>query len=251
MAAAPPPARYVYYFCDESSYVGDEYMAVAGLAIPDRHLSQVTNDLAAIKKEKRGPSEVKWATAKIRTDDVHAAFVDYFETALSEKKIHFHIRFAPFNKYDHRASGPKKRIDTTSKMHYQLLLHRAVRYYGKHYRLRIRPDNGDCTAALVDQINSLHSWGRHHYGTPLDCIEGIEPRDSRRELLLQLLDVPLGAFTALRNDRSLVGPKRALADYVRAKFPSKNLARNTDARIMDFSIWNVIPSGAPARGPWG
>ena len=247
---AKPPSRYVYYFCDESSYVDDEFMAIGGLAIPDRHLSQVTTDLIALKQQMHGPSEVKWSTAKSRNDDVHAAFVDYFADALAAGRIHFHIRFAPFQQYDHKVSGPRKRIDTVSKMHFQLLLHRAVRFYGRHYKLRIRPDNGDCTAALVDQLASLHSWGAHHYNCPTDCIESIEPRDSRREPLLQLLDVPLGAFTALRNNRQLVGPKRALADYVRAKFLNKNLSRNTAQNVMDFSIWNVIPSGPPARGPW-
>lgn len=225
-------------------------MAVAGLAVPDRELKPITDDLLAIQAQKGGPSETKWSTVKSRRDSAHVAFVDYFAEAIKAKRIHFHIRFAPFDRYDHRASGTRLRADTTSKMHYQLLMHRAVRFYGKHYKLRIRPDNGDCTAALANQVSALHSWGAHKYGVPQDCIDSIEPRDSKREVLLQLLDVPLGGLTALRNERQLTGPKRELADYIGAKFAHKNLCGNCGPTIKDFSIWNAIPSGVPKRGPW-
>ncbi|MBS0297413.1 MAG: hypothetical protein JSR45_13980 [Proteobacteria bacterium] len=231
--------------------MSDDFMAVAGLAIPDVALKRVMDDLLAIKKGKGGPTETKWANVKSRRDSAHRAFVDYFAEAVGKGRIHFHIRFAPFAKYDHSASGPKRRIDTTSKMHYQLLLHRAVQFYGPHYKLRIRPDNGDCTAALVDQLDSLHDWGRHHYKTPLDCIESIQPSDSRRDPLLQLLDVPLGAFTAIRNARDLKGPKRELADYVSEKFNGLDLTKNSPKSERVFSVWNVVPSGPPVRGPWG
>jgi len=241
----------VYYFCDESSYLTDDYMSVGGLAVPDRDLAPITADLVAIKRSKGGPSEVKWSTVKSRRDSVHKAFVDYFAEAVHAKRIHFHIRFAPFNRYDHNASGEKKRIDTTSKMHFQLLLHRAIRFYGPHYKLRIRPDNGDCTASLVSQVDSLHSWGSYHYNAADGCIDNIEPRDSKKELMLQLLDVPLGALTALRNKRELIGPKRELADYVGAKFAHKNLWGSCGPKVMDFSVWNANPSGVPKRGLWG
>lgn len=245
-----PPVSHVYYFCDESSYMKGDFMAVGGIAVPDRELPLIIRDLAAIKAELGGPTEVKWSNATERRDSPHRAFVDYFAAALAENRLHFHIRFAPFNEYDHTISGPKKRVDTTSKMHYQLLLHRALAFYGKHYRLRIRPDGGDCTAALAGKIDSLHKWGAHHHQAKPNCIDNIEPRDSKKEPLLQLLDVPLGAFTALRNKRPLTGAKMDLAEYVRATFPDKNPVRNTPKGEKRFAIWNVIPSG-PRRGPWG
>lgn len=226
-------------------------MAVAGLAVPDREMESISADLEAIKASRGGPSEVKWSTAKSRRDNVHEAFIDYFVEALAAKRINFQIRFAPFDQYDHHASGDRRRVDTVSKMHFQLLLHRAMRLYGPHYKLRIRPDDGDCTAALVAQVSRLHDWGAHHYGAKRDCIESIEPRESHREVMLQLLDVPLGALTALRNDRQLITAKRSLADYVRAKFPHEKLDGSCNPARKPFSIWNVRPSGVPKHGPWG
>lgn len=225
-------------------------MAVAGLAVPDAVMNKMRDELLAIKEKNGNPREIKWATTKARRDSPERAYADYFERAVKEKQIHFHIRFAPFAEYDHRASGPLKRSDTASKMHFQLLLHRAVRYYGKHYKLRIRPDNGRCTSGLLDQIDNLHWRANERYQTPLDCIEHIQCLDSEREPLLQLLDIPLGAMTALRNERVLTGPKLELARYISEKWPKLDLASNSPIRALDFSVWNVQPKGAPKRGPW-
>jgi len=186
---------------------------------------------------------------KARFHSPEKAFADYFEQKVKEKQIHFHIRFSPFKRYDHRASGPNRRSDTTSKMHFQLLLHRAVRFYGKHYKIRIRPDNGDCTKGLPAQVGNLHWQGIDRYDTPHDCVEHIQCLDSAREPLLQLLDIPLGAFTAARNNRPLTGAKRELADHILSKWPNLNLSR--DVPDIDFSVWNVTPKATPRRGPWG
>lgn len=49
-----PKAKVVYYFCDESSYVNDEFMSVGGLAVPDYNLARIVADLQRIKKDKGG-----------------------------------------------------------------------------------------------------------------------------------------------------------------------------------------------------
>jgi len=246
---APPPDKAVYYFCDESSQSGDRFMAVAGLAVPDTAVDGIRDDLIAIKKANGNPTEVKWSDTKARRESPEKAFADYFEEAVKAKKIHFHIRFAPFHQYDHKASGPGRRADTTSKMHFQLLLHRALRYYGPHYKLRIRPDNGRCTEQLPRQVANLHWQARELYGTG-DCIEHLQCLDSKREPLLQLLDIPLGAMTALRNLRPLTGAKAELAQHISAMWPRLDLARNTPIAEYTLNIWNVTPKGAPRRGPW-
>lgn len=225
-------------------------MAVAGLAVPDAVASKMRDELVAIKEAHGNPREVKWSDTKARRDSPERAFADYFEAAVNAKQIHFHIRFAPFGKYDHKISGPARRADTTSKMHFQLLLHRAVRFYGPFYKLRIRPDSGRCTQGLIAQVDNLHWQANERYGTPMDCIEHMQCWDSKKEPLLQLLDIPLGAMTALRNQRPLTGAKRGLADYISAKWPQVNLGGNSPISNKHFSIWNVVPKGPPRRGPW-
>ena len=243
------PEKYVYYFCDESSQVDDEFMAVAGLAVPDVMLPILAADLMRIKEANGNPSEVKWSGTKARRQSPEKAFADYFDDAVKAGKIHFHIRFAPFGQYDHKANLGG-RADTTSKMHFQLLLHRAVRFYGRDYKLRIRPDNGHCTAGLLKQVGNLHWQGAEMYGTPTNCVDGIQCLDSKREPLLQLLDIPLGAMAALRNNRVLGPAKTDLANHVIGKRPGLDLAKNSPAAERVFSVWNALPRRPDRRGPW-
>lgn len=224
-------------------------MAVGGLAVPDAALPGIRRDLASLRAEHGNPREVKWSTTKDRRKCPQTAFANYFVDAVKSKQIHFHIRFAPFNEYNHRASGPNRRSDTTSKMHFQLLLHRALRFYGKHHYLRISPDNGDCTKALPDQIGNLHHLSGIKYDTPWDCIDSIKCQNSEREPLLQLLDVPLGALTAIRNGRSLSPAKQKLASHIASMWPNVNLAGNSPEGAIAFNVWNVKPK--PRRDPWG
>lgn len=243
------PDRCVFYFCDESSQIDDQFMAVGGLAVPDSVLNRMREDLLRIKEANGNPREVKWSTTKARRDCPRRAFADYFEEAVKAGQIHFHIRFAPFSEYDHKRN-PDKRSGTTSRMHFQLLAHRAVRFYGPHYKLRIYPDGGDCTKALPGQRDNLHWLAGEKYGTPHDCIEHIECTDSEKEPMLQLLDVPLGALAALRNRRVLGPAKQELADYISAKWPNVNLAGNTPPKEMKFAVWNVTPKAKPKGSPW-
>lgn len=243
-----PRAKFIYYFCDETSF-HDTHMAVGGLAVPDYNLAPITAELRNIKTTKniRPEHEIKWEKTSERHDCGETAYANYLAELLTTKKVHLHVRFAPFTEYNHHHSGPNRRADTVGKMHYQLLLHRAVRFYGGAYKLRIRPDAGDCTKKLCDQQGALlyEAVARHRYEVQADCIDSIEPRDSVREPLLQLLDVTLGALTAMRNGRHLrpecAEPKKALALHVHGLHGHADLNGNTGPLIRHFSIWNAVP----------
>jgi len=222
-------------------------MAVGGLAVADYNLQTITDHLATINRVKKVTYEVKYQTTRKRRDCGHTAYAEYLAELINLKKVHFHVRFAPFKQYNHRDSGPNRRADTVGKMHYQLLLHRALRFYGGEYKLRIRPDDGDCTKKLQDQQEALlfEAIHKHGYDVKPDCIDSIEPRESLKEPLLQLLDVTLGAFTALRNERHLSPtyspPKTALALLAHKINGSPNLLENSGAAVRHLSIWNVVP----------
>jgi hypothetical protein len=235
-----PRAEVIYYFCDETS-MHDTIMGVGGLAVPDYNLEPITARLQEINEQLGVFYEVKWSSTKDRINCGQTAYAKYLKQVLSEEKAHFHIRWAPFKKYNHKESGPKRRVDTTSKMYYQLLLHRAVRFYGRHYKLHVRPDNGDCTAELRKFKDYLQMDGRAEYGAARDCIASIECRDSAKEPLLQMLDVTTGALTALRNSRPLLSPKARLAKSIHEMHGEPDLALNSPPEEMKFSIWNVIP----------
>src|SRR5262249_41300301 len=151
---APAEKPEAFYFCDESSFVNEEFMAVGGLAIPKTNLKVVTD---RIKEIGTGPKreEVKWGTTKHWNVDIRKADVDCLVDLTTTLRAHLHVRFAPFRQYDHDESGERRVFDTVSKMYYQLLLHRAIRHYGQQYRLLIRPDDGECTSELKKFVPAL------------------------------------------------------------------------------------------------
>jgi hypothetical protein len=167
---------------------------------------------------------------------------------VTEGKVHLHLRFAPFKQYTH--PGPRRIYDTVSKMYYQLLLHRALNHYGTKYRLFIRPDDGACTSELEKFVDALHADGAVKYKSAPDCIHSIVCLDSKREPLLQFLDVSLGALTAYRNGRHLRpetrDAKRLLAEHAYATCGIPDLTKNSSER-MKVSIWNVVPQKRSPR----
>lgn len=194
-------------------------MAVGGLAVSRRMVPTIARDLDALNRKNGVISEVKWSTAKRRRVSIHRLYADYLFNLVENGLAHFHIRFAPFNEYDHKKSGPAGRTDTVSKMYYQLLLHRPVYYYGSKAALFVYPDAGDCTAYLPRMRNQLCAGGYNSMKSKPNCVREIVPRNSRTEPLLQLLDVTLGALTAIRNERATGDVKAELASYILDKSP--------------------------------
>lgn len=233
----------LYYFCDESSFLGDEFMAVGGLTVSRGSMGTIIKDILAINEDKKARGEIKWTNTRKRGIGVRKAYIDYLMKQIEANYLHFHVRFSPMKEYDH--DGERREFDTVSKAFYQLLLHRPIRHYGKSSLLRIRPDNGECTRLLPDYIGALHTEGQINYKTKPDCVHSIVPLDSYAQPMLQLLDVMVGALSAYRNGRHLLdqvgAPKKELAQYAFDAFGKKDLRNNRDEGSK-LSVWNVIPN---------
>lgn len=244
MASAPPQLPQLYYFCDESSQVKDDWLAVGGLAVMRSAIPKISTDLQLIKEKGGKTGEVKWANAKSFGGRVHRGFIDYLFLLIESRKAQFHIRFSNMNEYDHGLSGPRKKIDTVSKSFYQLLLHRPTRYYHGKAAVFVYPDDGCCTEQLSDNLAPLKVEARNNWGNPgRDCVQEIVPRASKSEPLLQLLDVTLGALATVRNGRHLddgYSPiKRELAEYAFAKTGWSKIEGSNHQK--SCNCWNVTP----------
>jgi hypothetical protein len=233
------PFRQTYYFCDESSFMNDTHMAVAGMAISEADLPLIRAELQLIRERCRAGGEIKWSNTDDKNVRVREEYINLMWRLIRGRRAHLHLRFAPFGEYDHHLYE-RRRFDTASRMFYQLLLHKAVRHYGARELLFIRPDNGPCTEPIPKLKYALLADSKKYNRHP-ECIDSIECLESAAEPMLQLLDVSLGAFAALRNDRKLKGGKRHLADHAAKSLGVRNLAKDYDEGVR-FSIWNAIPS---------
>lgn len=246
MAVTPDEEPKLYYFCDESSQVNDDWLAVGGIAIMKSAIPRIVSDLQLIKAQAGKTGEVKWENAKSYGGRVHRGYVDYLFLLVEKNHAHFHIRFSEMNEYDHGLSGPRKKIDTVSKSFYQLLLHRPVRYYHNRVRIAVYPDDGCCTEQLATKLPALRNDGHNKFGARgRTCVDRIETRASKSEPLLQLLDVTLGGLAAYRNGRHLIegySPvKRELAEYIFSKTNWPDITGSCWRSKRKCNRWNVTP----------
>lgn len=247
MALAPQELPQLHYFCDESSQVKDDWLAVGGLAVMESAIPRIVADLEAIKGGVGKSGEVKWDNAKSFGGRAHRAYIDYLFLLIQNRKAHFHIRFSRMGEYDHGLSGPRKKIDTVSKSYYQLLLHRTLRYYSGKANVFVFPDDGECTCQLPGQMTPLGIDGRTEYGNgAADCIKAIECRASVNEPLLQLLDVTLGALTAMRNNRHTRDDyhqiRKDLIAHAFTKTGWATIEGSTDIMKRDCNRWTRRPT---------
>ncbi|WP_276118001.1 DUF3800 domain-containing protein [Pararhizobium qamdonense] len=243
-AADDKPRKQILYFCDESSQDGDTFMAVAGIAVAKEAIPVIVSQMTEIREKFGKQGEVKWKNAKSRSGVVHEAYIRLLFALVDEGRLHFHIRFSRMDEYDHKLSGPRRKIDTVSKAFFMLLLHRPVAFYGAEADLHIHPDDGDCTSELVNQIGALNFVGRRKCGVR-DIVKLVQPRSSEREPMLQLLDCTLGALAAYRNGRhekdGISDTKKNLAKLTFDMTGWPDLTGNCWRDKKKLNRWNSVP----------
>lgn len=214
-------------------------MAVAGIAVTRDAIPYIIGKMKPIAEKYGKTGEVKWKNAKFCGGMVHEGYIRLLFELIKEGRLHFHIRFSRMDEYDHKLSGPRKKLDTVSKSFYQLLLHRPLAYYGNKADLHIYPDDGSCTRLLPDQIKPLHiESGR-------TSVKVIQPRSSEKEPMLQLLDCTLGALAAYRNGRHLKpeisDTKKRLSELAFKLTGWRDITGSCWTDKKKLNRWNVTP----------
>lgn len=219
-------------------------MAVAGIAVAREAIPIIVGQITEIREQFGKQGEVKWKNAKSRSGVVHEAYIKLLFELVNEGRLHFHVRFSRMDEYDHKRSGPRKKIDTVSKAFFQLFLHRPVAFYGSEADIFIHPDDGDCTSELVNQMGALNFVGRRMCNAS-GIVKLVQPRSSEREPMLQLLDCTLGALAAYRNGRhekaqiSDVKKKLAVMAFEMTGWP--DITGNCWKDKRKLNRWNAVP----------
>lgn len=225
--------------------MGDEFMAVGGIAINMATISQIEEKITQIRDRLSLTHEIKWSNVKARRDNGHLAYAELLHELVEANNIHFHMRFQRIQEWDHQRSGPRRKVDTVSRAYYQLSLHRPVAFYGAQADLHLRPDNGECTSRLHEFIGHLNTQARKHKDCGVECVKSIQATDSKNSHPHQLLDVTLGGLAAVRNRRHLRDDiseaKRTLALSIHELWGNLDLTESSTKDEKRFNIWNAQP----------
>lgn len=230
----------LHYFCDCSSYAGDnKYAVVGGVAVKSIAVPRLNAQIQSMKDAIEMKSEFKWSDYKGgRKKATYEALIDLFYESISSDDLHFHAMVVDFEKFNHHLKGRGSPHLSINKMYYQLMLHEVCRRYGGKWRIVMFPDHGPDS----DQINNFRTVicanAYRKYSTKPNCLRAIHPTASKNVNILQMTDVVIGTIAAQRENRQVKIAKDDLRRYFMARCPVKDLSLDSPREERQFSIWN-------------
>ena len=230
----------VNFYCDCSSYAGDnKYAVVGGIAIKQGSVDNLTAEIQSLKDEIGMKSEFKWSAYKGgRKRTTYKKLVDLFFSQVAADKIHFHAMIVDFETFDHHQGGRGSNHLSVNKLYYQLMLHVVCRQYGEKYRIVMFPDRGPDSDTIVGFREQICGQSTKRHSTATNCLRAIQPLRSELSHILQMNDVIIGAIAAQREMRVLNFDKSELRDYIFTNSPVTSYAKNTNKSEKKFTIWN-------------
>lgn len=220
-------------------------MVLGGLIIPDRELQAFQVTMASYRETSNMRSELKWTKVKRQKLEQYQALVDRFFALNNSNRVRFHSMIIDNHQVDHRRHSAGDSEVGFYKFYYQLLLHCFGRKYclpNRPVRLAVTLDertSSYCLLQLKRFLNNGMSWT---YTPGIKPFVSIEPCDSKKSDLLQLVDVMIGAVGWCRNGYRLMptsgAGKNALCEYITRRAGLIDLSTDTILSSSRFSIWN-------------
>lgn len=231
----------LHYYCDCSSYVGDNtYAVVGGVAVKAQLVNELEQQIQAIKDGIGMSSEFKWSSYKggQRKKKAYCALVDLLFEAIDRDYLHFHSLIVDFDKFDHHKENRGSPHQSVNKLYFQMMLHEVCRRYGEKWRILMFPDHGCDSEQIANFREVICARAYRIYGAQFGSLRSIKPMPSQKIGLLQMVDVAIGAMAAERENRQVKACKQDLRAYFMSKSPVRDLAIDTLRNERRFTVWN-------------
>lgn len=253
--------RQLVIYCDESDISGKHFGNFYGGLLVDAHQQpEVEARLEAKCMELRLNHEVKWQKISTAYADKYIALVDELFDIVAEGDIKLRIMFTQ-NYYAPRRLSPEQGEEGFFILYYQFIKHafglRFAGIPGQRTSIRLMfdelPDTLEKRARFKAYLAALdRSPEFRRSGVDLDASD-IAEVDSKRHVLLQCVDVVLGAMQFRLNDKHKEKPegsrmrgKRTIAKErvykhvlgrIRQLYPGFNIGRPTSLRGDMANLW--------------
>jgi hypothetical protein len=240
MSAFLPPQNLVF-FADEACISQDRFTVVGGVCIHRNNIPIVRKNLSAYRNKFNMTSELKWSKISNQKIEEYKALVDYFFWLNSSDIVHFHSLIFDSHKANHGRFNNGCRDTGLSKLYYQLILHK----FGGRYPdtdMAVCLDHRNSKTPHEDLRRMLNAGVSKKFGIDKAPIKQVVSADSKKDDILQMNDVILGAVGAVRNGKhELVGGRAAkmeLAKYVLQKSGLNGFEVDSPRRVTRFTVWN-------------
>ena len=71
------PREELYYFCDETSFMREEYMCVGGFAIRKGRIPEIVRLLSKLREQRGTRGEIKWESTRDGNLPIRRDYIDF------------------------------------------------------------------------------------------------------------------------------------------------------------------------------
>ena len=190
-------------------------------------------------------AELKWSKVSNQKIEAYKGLVDLYFSFLRRGGITFHVTTFDNHAWDHTRFNDGDPDLGISKLYYQMLLHQVVGRYGDLASLYICLDRRLSSTPLDKLHRILNAGAEKDYKLSFGPVRVLTAKDSKKDDILQINDVILGAVASYKNQRHLSeGARKAkveLAEYVLNRSGLTSYNKDSPPAKADFQIWNRKP----------
>ncbi len=216
-----------YIYTDESYIKDGRYMLIGGLWIAKENIIETKTFVDVFKTENSMTNELKWTKVSNGRIIEYKRFVDIF----FQSKMKFNCIVVDKHIVDHTTFNDGDKELGFYKFYYQLISRNCA--FNCHYNLYLDQMNNKKKSRYSELKERLN---RYLVSQNSKCIH-IEPVDSKKESMIQLVDVLLGAVGYSWNLNNSSPAKLRLIEYIQSKL-GRRLTHPTSLHENKFNIWN-------------
>jgi hypothetical protein len=226
----------IHVYTDESRIKGERFMLIGGLWVPEPSEAQLRGEIAAVRATFNATAEFKWTKVSNFKLPAYSELVNAFFKC---PDVSFHCIVVDVTILDYARFH---RSDTELgfyKFYYQLLS-RKLQFGNAYFVYTDERRNRKANRLAALQIITNRYWGKFKQaGTK--PVRTVEPRDSKREDILQLADVLLGATGYAWNSLSSSPAKLKLIGHIESKL-GRTVTTFCLPGTPKFNVWHWKPS---------
>jgi hypothetical protein len=239
------PIQDFAFFADESGISNDRYTVVSGVTVHKSAIKMVYSTISAFRKRTNMNAELKWSKISDGRESEYRQLIETFFAMNNSKLLEFHAVSFDNHRWNHKKFNKDDSDIGLSKLYYQLIMQKLIDPHGDQSSLFVCLDNRHSSTDLSDFHQMLNRGAKKEFKLDYGPVTQLMFRDSKKDDMLQLNDVILGAITAMKNGRHLIAGGRAskkrLAELVFAKSGLPALEKNSPPTMTHFSFWNREP----------
>ncbi|WP_424982107.1 DUF3800 domain-containing protein [Maritalea sp. S77] len=239
------------FFVDESGITKDRFTVVGGVCVAKEGAKVAYNSIQKYRDKFGMHAELKWSKVSNHKQIEYEALVDLFFALNNNNRIQFHAIVFDNHTWNHKEFNGGDRDVGLSKLYYQLVYHQFVKRCYSRGNLSVCLDRRNSSTSLHDFRRMINAQAKKDFGIHHDPLSVLVAQDSKKDDLLQLNDVILGAVCAARNGRHLLAggksSKREIANKVLTSSGLTDFSVNSMPKVNRFTIWNFQSAHKKSR----